>query len=413
MKLFLAELRQIFSAGFLLAAALAGAVYACVLIVHSDNMLQTYLSSSSGPIASNTDIEKRLADSVLEDGRTAVTENDLEALSEDVAITKELDAFFRKTEAFHPYGVASLEDYKQLEKDWSEASVKETSGAPDDPALSSLSERLEKVQEIIASSGKEYEIQNGIFIENILDSIRDEYAGRHEPSSYVKGLYTSEEQKARLQEIYSGPMDSPAFSMLQVALTTGLVMPFTLFSCFLFSFLFVPAVWKNRSRNIYYLQYSSAAGRNVLRAQYLAALAACLLLLTIFLIPVLCLMAQYGILRYFPLPVSGFLSGTYLWFDMNIGTYFSLMVLLTYVLCAGLSLLSMCISRLCRNFVACVACSLPLFAAVVAIGEQIFNATLSLYSPKLTETYLTGFLLFLGIAGAAFLSHREKTLDIA
>ena len=191
-----------------------------------------------------------------------------------------------------------------------------------------------------------------------------------------------------------------------------MITPFTLFSCVVFSFLFVTTVWKNRKQNIQYLQYTTKAGRKILRIEFLAALFAALLFLTIFLIPILCLMAQYGFFDYFALPVSGFLSRTYLWFDMNVGTYFFLMILLTYALCAGLILLSVCISRLCRNFVACIACSLPLLAVALFIGERIFNFSFSLYFPKFEEIFFTGLFLFLGIAGAIFLSIREQKADI-
>ena len=282
----------------------------------------------------------------------------------------------------------------------------------DDPTLPALQERYEQIWNIITASGKDTEIHEWLFNEKIVDSIREDYANRHEPNSYVKDVYTSESQKARLREIYEGPMDAPTFPMLLSLLTVNLTMPFTLFSYILFSFLFVTTVWKNRKQNIHYLQYTAKAGRKILWIEFLAALFAALLLLTIFLIPILCLMAQYGFFDYLALPVSGFLSSTYLWFDISVGTYFFLMVLLTYALCAGLTLLSVCISRLCRNFVACVACSLPLLAAAFLIGNRIISSSFSLYFPKFEETIFAALILLLGIAGAIFLSRREQKVDI-
>lgn len=412
MKLFSAELRQLFNVRFLLVVALASIVYAYSLLTFSNESLETYLSPPDGSTTSNTDIEKHLADSVLGDGRLSVTEEDLDVLSEEMTKTEELDAFFRNTEAFRQYGVSSLEDYKKLEKEWNDAYFKETSDAPDDPTLPALQERYEQIWNIITASGKDTEIHEWLFNEKIVDSIREDYANRHEPNSYVKDVYTSESQKARLREIYEGPMDAPTFPMLLSLLTVNLTMPFTLFSYILFSFLFVTTVWKNRKQNIHYLQYTAKAGRKILRIEFLAALFAALLLLTIFLIPILCLMAQYGFFDYLALPVSGFLSSTYLWFDISVGTYFFLMVLLTYALCAGLTLLSVCISRLCRNFVACVACSLPLLAAAFLIGNRIISSSFSLYFPKFEETIFAALILLLGIAGAIFLSRREQKVDI-
>ena len=117
MKLFSAELRQLFNVRFLLVVALASIVYAYSLLTFSNESLETYLSPPDGSTTSNTDIEKHLADSVLGDGRLSVTEEDLDVLSEEMTKTEELDAFFRNTEAFRQYGVSSLEDYKKLEKE--------------------------------------------------------------------------------------------------------------------------------------------------------------------------------------------------------------------------------------------------------------------------------------------------------
>ena len=116
MKLFSAELRQLFNVRFLLVVALASIVYAYSLLTFSNESLETYLSPPDGSTTSNTEIEKHRADSVLGDGRLSVTEEDLDVLSEEMTKTEELDAFFRNTEAFRQYGVSSLEDYKKLEK---------------------------------------------------------------------------------------------------------------------------------------------------------------------------------------------------------------------------------------------------------------------------------------------------------
>ena len=155
MKLFSAELRQLFNVRFLLVVALASIVYAYSLLTFSNESLETYLSPPDGSTTSNTDIEKHLADSVLGDGRLSVTEEDLDVLSEEMTKTEELDAFFRNTEAFRQYGVSSLEDYKKLEKEWNDAYFKETSDAPDDPTLPALQERYEQIWNIITASGKD------------------------------------------------------------------------------------------------------------------------------------------------------------------------------------------------------------------------------------------------------------------
>ena len=93
MKLFSAELRQLFNVRFLLVVALASLVYAYSLLTFSNESLETYLSPPDGSTTSNTDIEKHLADSVLGDGRLSVTEEDLDVLSEEMTKTEELDAF--------------------------------------------------------------------------------------------------------------------------------------------------------------------------------------------------------------------------------------------------------------------------------------------------------------------------------
>ena len=119
-------------------------------------------------------------------------------------------------------------------------------------------------------------------------------------------------------------MGSPS-SSLPSLMRNALVTPYTTFSSLLFSVLFVTIVWRNRSRRMHLLQYSAHAGRRTLTVEFLSALASCTLLLTIFLIPLLCIIGEYGLTRYFSLPVTGFLSTTMLWFDMNIGMYLFLL----------------------------------------------------------------------------------------
>lgn len=413
MKLFLAELRQIFTLRFLLLVAAAAGVYTYSVFHYANTQLSYYFPAEpSDGYTSSLKIEKDLANFVLEDGRTAVTDGDLKTFSDNLAKTKELETFFSETEAFREYGITCLQDYKDLEKELDDAYYKESSSDPDDPALPALQERSEKIWEIIIASGKEDDFREWMFLEDTIGYMQEDYANRHEPSSYILDTYPSETQRARLKEIYSGDMGSPSSSLPSI-MRNALITPYTIFSSFLFSVLFMTIVWRNRSRRIHLLQYSAHAGRRILAVEFLSALATCTLLLIIFLIPLLCIIGEYGLTRYFSLPVTGFLSTTMLWFDMNIGMYLFLPILLTYVLCAGATLISVCISRLCRNFVACAACSLPLLAGSFMIGEIVYNFPFSLSYPKLTETSLSVTLLLLGIAGAWFLCHREKKLDIS
>ncbi len=271
MKLFCAELRQLFNVRFLLVVALASIVYAYSLLTFSNDMLRTYLSLPTGSFTSNTDIEKHLADSVLEDGRLSVTEEDLDVLLEEMTKTEELDAFFRNTESFRQYGVSSLEDYKKLEKEWNARISRKPATLRTIPRSLRYRNGMNKFGISLPLPEKTLKSMNGYLTKEWSDSIRKDYANRHEPNSYVKDDYTSESQKARLREIYEGPMDAPTFPMLLSLLTVGLITPFTLFSCVVFSFLFVTTVWKNRKQNIEYLQCTTKAGRKVLRIEFLAA----------------------------------------------------------------------------------------------------------------------------------------------
>ena len=203
MKLFLAELRQIFTPRFLLLVAAAAGVYTYSVFNFANAQLSYYFPASSHEYGSSFEIERDLTNFVLDDGRTTVTDGDLKIFSDNLAKRKELETFFSETEAFREYGITCLQDYKDLEKELNDAYYKESSSDPDDPALPALQERSEKIWEIILASGKEDDFRDWFFLEEQIDHIQESYANRHEPSSYILDTYPSETQRERLKEIYS------------------------------------------------------------------------------------------------------------------------------------------------------------------------------------------------------------------
>lgn len=233
MKLFLAELRQIFTLRFLLLVAAAAGVYTYSVFHYANTQLSYYFPAEpSDEYTSSLEIEKDLANFVLEDGRTTVTDGDLKTFSDNLAKTKELETFFSETEAFRKYGITCLQDYKDLEEELDDAYYKESSSDPDDPALPALQERSEKIWEIIIASGKEDDFREWMLLEDTIGYMQEDYANRHEPSSYILDTYPSETQRARLKEIYSGDMGSPSSSLPSI-MRNALITPYTIFSSFL------------------------------------------------------------------------------------------------------------------------------------------------------------------------------------
>ena len=419
MKYFRCELRQIFSLRFLLFLAAALACLTYFLIVGVNDSYQLFsLDFSSSPVSrfsSNTDIELLLTDTVMKDGRTAATQEDIDALSQRVLKEfnqTELEEYFKNSKELHALGISSLQDYRDLSHSIQEMQRNfQDSG----PVWEELYLKNDQIYALLNDSWVLEELQSLLWVESILDQIQDSFDHRHTLTDYEKSNYDeyTESEKARLKEILSGPMDSVSNSSLKEFLQRGIFTPYVMFSASLSCIFLLTYIWRSRSRRVNLLQYTSRAGRKILSAQMFAGAAVALLFHLAGLIPVFILLARCGFFQYFGLPLSGFLARqNYLWFDLSIGAYFFLILLLTVCLGVGLSLLSLCISRLCRNFVACVACTLPLLVVSFLVAERIFNASFSLTSPKLAETFCTAAVLLPAILAAWFLCRREKKIDI-
>ena len=124
--------------------------------------------------------------------------------------------------------------------------------------------------------------------------LQEAFDSRQKVNPYILEAY-SENQKARMEEILSGSMDSPLPSLVSTVVYAYAV-PYTFFALCCLIFLFLPCVWSSRSRKVHLLQYTCREGRALLRAEFQAAAAVAALLMLVFALPVFLIYAKDGIL---------------------------------------------------------------------------------------------------------------------
>ena len=404
MKLFSAEFRRICGGRFLLAVLILLAGLTAILYAQK-NTYQYLLYSDSFEtygFVSQNQLERELAQIVLERGDGYVTQADLDTLRERLPDAEKLEDFFQTNKECHTLGISSVADYDALQEAIQKASEEE------DPGIDELYAIDEAVYGILEKADLLMEENMHRSANSSFQQLQKAFDSRQEVNPYIFESY-SERQKARMEEILSGSMSSPLPSLVSTVVYAYAV-PYTFFALCCLIFLFLPCVWSSRSRKVHLLQYTCREGRALLRAA--AAIAS--LLMLIFVVPVFLVYAKDGIVSYWNLPLMGFLNDfLFYWVDFTLGGYISLLFLLWFITGLGLSLLSMCISRLCRNFTACVAFSLLLVVLAYFVWEWIFNKGFRLENPPWVETLLSVFTLLLGVFGAWFLSHREKRIDIS
>ncbi|MFR8001821.1 MAG: ABC transporter permease [Hydrogeniiclostridium sp.] len=408
MKLFSAEFRRICGGRFLLAVLILLAGLTAILYAQK-NIYQYLLYSDSFEtygFVSQNQLERELAQIVLERGDGYVTQADLDTLRERLPDAEKLEDFFQTNKECHTLGISSVADYDALQEAIQKASEEE------DPGIDELYAIDEAVYGILEKADLLMEENMHRSANSSFQQLQKAFDSRQEVNPYIFESY-SERQKARMEEILSGSMSSPLPSLVSTVVYAYAV-PYTFFALCCLIFLFLPCVWSSRSRKVHLLQYTCREGRALLRAEFQAAAAIASLLMLIFVVPVFLVYAKDGIVSYWNLPLMGFLNDfLFYWVDFTLGGYISLLFLLWFITGLGLSLLSMCISRLCRNFTACVAFSLLLVVLAYFVWEWIFNKGFRLENPPWVETLLSVFTLLLGVFGAWFLSHREKRIDIS
>ncbi len=408
MKLFSAEFRRICGGRFLLAVLILLAGLTAILYAQK-NTYQYLLYSDSFEtygFVSQNQLERELAQIVLERGDGYVTQADLDTLRERLPDAEKLEDFFQTNKECHTLGISSVADYDALQEAIQKASEEE------DPGIDELYAIDEAVYGILEKADLLMEENMHRSANSSFQQLQKAFDSRQEVNPYIFESY-SERQKARMEEILSGSMSSPLPSLVSTVVYAYAV-PYTFFALCCLIFLFLPCVWSSRSRKVHLLQYTCREGRALLRAEFQAAAAIASLLMLIFVVPVFLVYAKDGIVSYWNLPLMGFLNDfLFYWVDFTLGGYISLLFLLWFITGLGLSLLSMCISRLCRNFTACVAFSLLLVVLAYFVWEWIFNKGFRLENPPWVETLLSVFTLLLGVFGAWFLSHREKRIDIS
>lgn len=407
MKLFSAEFRRICSGRFLLAVLILLAGLTAILyaqkntyryVLYFDNF-ETY------GFVSQNQLERELARIILERGDRYVTQADLDTLRERLPDPEKLEDFFQTNEACHALGISSVADYDALQEAIQKASEE------NDPEIDKLYATDETIYGILEKADLLMEENMHRSANSSFQQLQEAFDSRQKVNPYILEDY-SENQKARMEEILSGSMDSPLPSLVSTVVYAYAV-PYTFFALCCLIFLFLPCVWSSRSRKVHLLQYTCREGRALLRAEFQAAAAVAALLMLVFALPVFLIYAKDGIVSYWNLPLMGFLNDyLFYWVDFTLGGYIALLFLLWFITGLGLSLLSVCISRLCRNFTACAAFSLLLVVLAYFVWEWIFNKGFRLENPPWVETLLSVFTFLSGVFGAWFISGREKRIDI-
>lgn len=407
LSLFKTELRRLLSGRFLLAGLVLLAGLTAILYAQKNTyqyVLYSDVFETYGFISQNR-LERELARIVLERGDRYAAQADLETLRESLPDAEKLETFFQTNEECHALGISSVEEYDALQEAIGKASEEEA------PWIDELYAVNEAVYALLEKADLLMEENMHRSAQSAFSAVQKAFDDRQEVNPYILEAY-SEKQKARIEEILSGSMDSPLPSLVSTAVYAYAV-PYTFFALCCLIFLFLPCVWSSRNRKVHLLQYTCREGRALLRAEFQAAAAAAALLMLVFALPVFLIYAKDGIVSYWNLPLMGFLNDyLFYWADFTLGGYISLLFLLWFITGLGLSLLSMCISRLCRNFTACAAFSLLLVTLAYFVWEWIFNKGFRLENPPWVETLLSVFTLLSGVFGAWVLSHREKRIDI-
>ncbi len=406
MKLFWAEFRQVINRRvFLIFLAIWVTILGLLYMqMHTVSYVSyPHLQAEESPLLSSADLGRALADIVVEKGNTVATQEDLDALREShLPDRTRLDTFFKTSKESHALGIHSLDEYISLftpPQNGQEDMPEETYAVMD-----KMNSILEK--ENLLLEAQKYRSAVSSFLE-----LQKAFDNRHKPETYMESLYTSQRETARMTDILHGEMASPIPFMTSTVISAYAV-PYTLLALWSILFLLLPYIWRSRSQTVHLVQYTCKAGRHILRIQFLSSAVLSAILLLLFALPIFYCYSQMGILKYWNLSLTGFLDKNFYWLHLTVGNYITLLFSLWFITGIGVSLLSTCISRLFRNFVTCVACSLPLAGIVYFVWEWIFARGFLLNTMPFMETFLSVSLLLLGIAGAWFLCHREKKLDI-
>jgi hypothetical protein len=187
-----------------------------------------------------------------------------------------------------------------------------------------------------------------------------------------------------------------------------------------------PLVVADRQRHIHLLQYSSAAGRGVLRLQFIA------IGLSALVFSLVCVCALYAPIllgragSFWNAPISAYDTGGtegMQLYNLSFGQYVLLLAGISVLFCVGAACFAFVLARFSAgNITVLFIKAVPLGAAVVALTVLTLKGALT-YSKTgawnllrgrfdLPELWLCGLLAFAGVALAAWLVHRERRVDV-
>ena len=185
--------------------------------------------------------------------------------------------------------------------------------------------------------------------------------------------------------------------------------------------LIVPPLVNDKARKINMLQYSSAAGRKILRLQFIAALvsgfALSLIFVVLFLLPLLNAGGDYRNTSIFYGHVP------FIWmYDITFGQYTLLLMGMIIASCVGAAGFAFILARFSGNIVSVMIKAVPAGAALCVLTAYAVNLALADMNfffnavfggrAHMPEVIVCGVIGLAGVAAAAVVVKREKRVNL-